>query len=134
MKKSVLLVSTLLLAACASTLRNSPVNQGEPRRVVGTDNDVRIDAEIFGDQLSSSVTIPLKYDVTNSRTAAIAIADLIPETTYDEETQTVTVNIGSEVPGAELLPRLIAIGPGEKKSFSAVARVLFRLLLPDAAR
>ena len=119
--------ATLVLAGCASG-RNTPVNQKEPRRVVGTDNDVRIDAEIYGDQLGSSVTIPLKYDITNSRQAAIAIADMVPETNYDEETQTVTVSIGSEVPGATLLPRLISIAPGEKKSFTTVARV--NILMP----
>jgi hypothetical protein len=126
---SILAAAIFLLAACSTTLRTSPVNQDEPRRVVGTDNDVRVDAEIFGDQLGSSVTIPLKYDVTNSRKLAIAIADMVPETNYDEETQTVTVNIGSEVPGAMLVPRLISIAPGQKKSFSTVARV--NILVPS---
>lgn len=128
MRYPILLAASLLLAACSTTGRPSPVNQNEPRRVVGTDNDVRIDAEIFGDQLGSSVTIPLKYDITNSRKATIAIADMIPETNYDEETQTVTVSIGSEVPGATLVPRLISIGPGQKKSFSTSARV--NILVP----
>lgn len=130
MKRPLLLAAALLLTACAST-KPTPVNRDEARRVVGTDNDVRIDAEIFGDQLASAVNIPLKYDITNSRQAAIAIADMIPETTYDAETQTVTVSIGSEVPGATLLPRLISIGPGQKKSFAAVARV--NILLPAGA-
>lgn len=95
----------------------------EPRRVVGTENDVRIDAQILGDQLSPSIQIPVTYDITNQRPAAIAVADLIPEVTYDEETQIVTVSIGSEVPGVEFLPRLIVIPPGEKRTFKTVARV-----------
>lgn len=127
MRKLILLSAMFLSGACA-TASKTPVNQNEPRRVVGTDNDVRVDAEVVGDQLGSAVALPLKYDITNSRQATIAIADLVPETTYDEETQTVTISIGSEVPGASLLPHLISIKPGEKKSFSAVARV--NIMLP----
>jgi hypothetical protein len=122
-RKTLLLAVSLLLAACATASKPTPVDHKEPRRVVGTDNDVRVDAEIFGDHLMSSITIPVKYDITNNRASMIAVADIIPETTYDEETQTVTMSIGSEVPGETLLPRLIPIHPGEKKSFSTIARV-----------
>ena len=128
MRKLTLLAATLFLVACATANKSGPVNQNEPRRVVGTDNDVRIDAEVFGDVLGASITLPLKYDITNSRQATIAIADLVPETTYDEETRMVTISIGSEVPGETLLPHLISIKPGEKKSFSTVARV--NLMMP----
>ena len=122
MRNSVVTAILLLtLTGCATNTRS--VDMNEPRRVVGTENDVRVDAQIFGERLSTSTTIPVKYDITNQRSEAIAIADLLPEVTYDPDTQTVTVSIGAEVPGAELLPRLIAIAPGEKKSFSTVARV-----------
>ncbi len=122
------MAATILLGACATAKNGTPVNQSEPRRVVGTDNDVRIDAEVFGDVLAASMTLPLKYDITNNRQAAIAIADLVPETTYDEDTRVVTISLGSEVPGTTLLPHLISINPGEKKTFRAVARV--NIMLP----
>lgn len=123
MRNSLLVAATILLGACATSRNGVPINPSEARRVVGTDNDVRIDAEVYGDQLASSITLPLKYEITNNRQAAIAVADLIPETTYDEDTRVVTINLGSEVPGATILPHLISINPGEKKSFTAVARV-----------
>ena len=117
-------LALLLAAACAT----APVNMKEPRRVVGTENNVRIDAEIIGDQLSPSASLPIKYDITNNRPTPIAVADLIPDTTYDPDTQTITVTLGPEVPGEELLPRLALIPPGGKKSFSANAVV--KLVMP----
>lgn len=110
----------LVSAGCATT---KPVNLKEPRRVVGTENDVRIDAEIDADRLSPSQTIKLKYDITNQRSLPIAIADIIPESTYDAETRTVTIGIGTEVPGEQMLPRLMVIAPGERKTFVAVANI-----------
>jgi hypothetical protein len=111
----------LLVVACTST---KPVDMSEPRRVVGTDNDVRIDAEVYGDRLGPNVTLPVKYDVTNHRGTTILIADLIPESSYDSETHMVTISIGAEIPGEQFLPRLIPIRPGERKSFSTAAHVV----------
>lgn len=92
--------------------------------MVGTENDVRIDAEVYGDRLGPNVTLPMKYDVTNHRATTILIADLIPETTYDPETHMVTISIGAEIPGEQFLPRLIPVRPGERKSFSTAAHVV----------
>ena len=95
-----------------------------PRRVVGTESDVRVDAEVFGDHLGPNVTVPLKYDITNHRKTTILIADLIPDASFDPETHMVTISIGSEIPGEEFLPRLIPVRPGEKKSFEASAHIV----------
>jgi len=111
----------LFLVACSST---KPVNMSEPRRVVGTESDVRVDAEVYGDRLGPSVTVPVKYDITNHRQTTILVADLIPESTYDPDTHMVTISIGSEIPGEQFLPRLIPIRPGERKSFSTAAHIV----------
>src|SRR5512147_1306530 len=111
-RKIAVVLLTLLAGACAST---GPVDLEQFRRVVGTENDVRIDAQIYGENLASSIVIPVRYDVTNNRQSTIAIADMVAETSWDQDAQTITVTIGSEVPGASLLPRLIPIAPGEKK-------------------
>lgn len=99
----------------------------EPRRVVGTQNSVRFDAELVGDEVRSGGHVPITYAITNQRSESIAVADLIPETSYDPETQTITVGIGSEVPGMLLLPRLLVIAPGEKKTFTTSARMALAL-------
>ena len=109
----------LLLAACASTA----VDMNEPRRIVGTEELVRVDAQVTGEEIRSGSKVPITYEVTNMRTAAIAIAELVPVTSYDAEAHTFTVTIGSEVPGNELLPRLVEIGPGETQTFRAVATI-----------
>ena len=119
---------TLLLAAACAT---APVNMTEPRRLVGTESDVRVDAEIIGDQLSPAARLPIKYDITNNRTTPIAYADLVPDTNYDPDTQTITVMLGAEVPGEQLLPRLLLILPGEKKTFSTNANV--KVVMPGGS-
>ena len=119
-RASSLILLLFIAAACSTT---QPVNMSEPRRVVGTENDVRIDAEVFGDTLTPNVSIPIKYDISNNRSTTILIADLLLNATYDPDTLTVTVDIGSEIPGEQYLPRLIPIPSGGKKSFSAAAHV-----------
>jgi hypothetical protein len=119
-KRASIALLLFIVAACSST---KPVDMKEPRRVVGTDNDVRIDAEVYGDTLTPNTSIPIKYDITNNRSTTILVADLLLQATYDPDTQTVTVDIGSEIPGEEFLPRLISIPSGGKKSFSGSVHV-----------
>jgi hypothetical protein len=95
----------------------------EPRRMVGTENNVRVDAEIYGEDMVQGSSLSIKYDVTNQRSSPILIADLLPETTYDPDTRMVTINIGSEIPGEEFLPRLISIPSGGRRSFHAGAHI-----------
>jgi hypothetical protein len=120
MKSPLAVVFALLLAGCAST---AAVDMNEPRRIVGTESSIRIDGQIVGEEIQPGAQIPMSYEITNMRSTPIAIAELVPETSYDQDTNTFTVTIGSEVPGNELLPRLIEIAPGEKRTFTTSARV-----------
>jgi len=120
-RRLLLLGLTVTLVACTTT---KPVDMTQSRRVVGTESDVRVDAEVFGDHLGPNVSVPLKYDITNHRKTTILVADLLPDASFDAETHMVTVSIGAEIPGEQFLPRLIPIRPGEKKSFEATAHIM----------
>src|SRR5262249_9563421 len=121
-KRASIVLPLFILVACATTTQKT-VDMKDARRVVGTENDVRIDAEVYGDTLTPNMTIPIKYEITNHRASTILVADLVPLATYDPETLTVTVDIGSEIPGEQFLPRLISIPSGGRKSFSGAAHV-----------
>lgn len=120
-----LLLLAIFTTACGSAI---PVDMDEPRRIVGTESSVRIDAQVIGEEARPGAQIPVTYEITNMRPTPIAIAELVPETAYDVDTHTFTVTIGAEVPGHQLLPRLVEIAPGERKTFTAIAR--FRFILP----
>lgn len=110
------LFAVALLAGCATA---PPVDMSESARLLGQESGVRINAQMFMANIVAQHTpIPITYEIENLREKPIAVADIVPETTYDAEEQTITIAVGSEVPGNEFLPKLIVVGPGEKKSFT----------------
>ena len=127
--RSVFALMLLLAAACSSTTAPTPatapgkINMKQARRMVGTENNVRVDAEIYGEEIRQGTSIAIKYEITNQRSTPILIADLIEQTNYDPETRTVTIDIGSEIPGEEFLPRLISIPSGERRTFNIGANI-----------
>jgi hypothetical protein len=119
------MVPLLLAVAAACASASKPMNEStEPRRAVGTESGVRLDVEVYSEMLTTNASIPIKYEITNHRDKTILVADLLPQGAYDPDTQTVTVNLGTEIPGENFLPRLIAIRPEERKSFSTAAHVI----------
>ncbi|HEV7485365.1 MAG TPA: hypothetical protein VGQ65_06750 [Thermoanaerobaculia bacterium] len=129
MTRSASALMLLLAASCNSTTAPAPattpgkINLKQARRMVGTENDVRVDAEINGEEMRQGVSIAIKYEVTNQRSTPILIADLIAQSNYDPDTRTVTIDVGSEIPGEEFLPRLISIPSGERRTFTIGANI-----------
>jgi hypothetical protein len=121
--RSRLIALTSFLALSCTT---SQVDLDEPRRVVGTADQVRIDAMITGESIDSGTQLPITWEITNHRSVPVAVADLIPETSFDRESGLITVTLGAELPGEALLPRLIEIPPGESKTFRTSARINFQ--------
>jgi hypothetical protein len=114
-----LIVALLTVSGCAT----APVDKDEPRRVVGSEERVRVDAQVFAQRLSANEVVSIAYEIVNGRDEAIAVADLLPSTSYDAESRTLTVEIGSEVPGNEFIPRLQKVASGETKAFTVGARM-----------
>jgi hypothetical protein len=129
MTRSACALMLLLAASCNSTTAPAPattpgkINLKQARRMVGTENDVRVDAEINGEEMRQGASIAIKYEVTNQRSTPILIADLIAQSNYDPDTRTVTIDVGSEIPGEEFLPRLISIPSGERRTFTIGANI-----------
>jgi hypothetical protein len=121
------LIALGLLAGCATA---PPVDMSEPTRLLGQDGGVRINAQLFIQSVSLHTPIPVTYEIENLRDKPIAIADIVPETTFDRDSQTLTITLGSEVPGNEFLPKLVVIDAGSKKSFTTKGKVEF--LMTDA--
>lgn len=114
--RPLVIVAVILLAACSATTAVEPSS----RSVTGVGGDVRVDAEIAAPARSGD-PIEIRYVITNGRPAPISLANLLPQTSFDVGTNTVTVKIGAEAAGAGA--SLVRLAPGEKRSFSTVARL-----------
>ena len=91
------------------------VDFNDPRRALGRDGDIRVDAELAQDAVSANSPITVTYQIQNLSKATIAVADRIADTDFDLESLTVTLSIGAEIPPGTQMPHLVTIHPGEKR-------------------
>src|SRR5687767_2506481 len=89
----------------------------DPRRTVGREDNVRIDAQLVQDTVSPGSVIGIAYQIENLSAAPVAVAAKVASATYDQDTRTITLSIGSEVPDDGKMPHIVTIPPGEKKVF-----------------
>ena len=95
------------------------VDMKDPRRALAREDDVRIDAQVLQQELSSNGPISITWQVQNLSPTPIAIADRTKDVDYDPETGTIVFSVGAEVPDGATMPHLTVIRPGENHVFSA---------------
>src|SRR5438477_4117178 len=105
------------------------VDFNDPRRALGREGDIRVDAELAQDTLSANSPVTVTYQIQNLSKATIAIADKIADTDFDLESLTVTLAIGAEIPPGTQMPHLVTINPGEKRVLTSGA--LLHVAVPN---
>jgi hypothetical protein len=125
-----LIAAIALLHSAAASARG--VDMKDPRRALALEDDIRIDAQLAQDDVFSGSPVSVTYQVQNLTKMPVAIADRICETSYDADSQTITVSIGSEIPNGTTMPHLSIVKPGELRTFAAAATV--HIALPSGAR
>ena len=117
---------SLMGAAVAAAAQ---VDFRDPRRALGREGDIRVDAELAQDAVSPSSPITVTYQIQNLSKAVVAVADKITDTDFDLDSLTVTLAIGAEIPPGTQMPHLVTINPGEKRVLTAGA--LLHVVVPN---
>jgi hypothetical protein len=109
----VLAVAVVVLTAAEANAAG--VDFKDPRRALGREDDIRVDAQLAQDTVSSSSPINVTYQIQNLTSEPIAVADRICDSSFDADTQTITISIGAEVPQGTAMPHLVTIAPGQTR-------------------
>jgi hypothetical protein len=110
-----LFLVAVIVVLYAAGARADGVDMSDPRRALGREDDIRVDAQLVQDTISSSSPLNVRYQIQNFTQRPVAVADRISDVTYDAETATITLSIGAEVPHDGAMPHMVLVGPGEKK-------------------
>src|SRR5437870_2406411 len=127
MRSSSLFLGLAMISAAALAAQ---VDFKDPRRAVGRENDIRVDAELADDVVSLAFPIGVTYQIENLTPDTIAVADKVTDSEYDSESQTITLSIGAEVPTGPFMPHLVTIKPGQKRVFTG--GVFVHVAVPSA--
>lgn len=121
MRSTRLLLFAMSVAIAVAASGADPIDMNDPRRALGREDDVRVDATMLQDTVTSGTPISITYRIENLTAMPVAIAPKSPDVSYDPDTLTITVGIGSEIPADGAMPAITMIKPGEKKTFTAAA-------------
>ena len=113
----------LVIALIATAGHAARIDMKDPRRAVGAEDDVRVDAQLTKEVVSAHSPIGVTYQIHNLSSRTIAVADRLCEASYDSDSATIMLSVGSEVPSGGEMPRLVMIHSGETRTLTAGAMV-----------
>jgi hypothetical protein len=123
-------VAVAVFLLVCSTARAAGVDFKDPRRALGREDDIKVDAQMLQETLSAGSPISVTYQIENLTNAPIAIADKVVDATFDADSQTITVTIGAEIPSGTAMPHLTMIAPGQTRAFRIGASA--QVLIPNS--
>ncbi len=114
--------TAVIVATIGAAAANAAhVDFKDPRRALGREGNVRIDAELAQDTVASNSPLNVTYQIENLSNSTIAVADKVSDATFDVDSRTITLSIGAEVPPGPSMPHLVTINSGEKRVLSGGA-------------
>lgn len=115
------LFAATIVALASTAASAASIDMNDPRRSVGREDDIRIDAQLMTDTVSHGSPVSVTWQIQNFTAVPVAVATRVVDATYDEDSRTITLAIGSEVPPDGRMPAMVLVEPGEKKVFRAAA-------------
>jgi hypothetical protein len=102
---------------CRAAAYAGGVDFKDPRRALGREDDIRVDAEMLQETLSPGAPISITFQIENLTASPIAIADKVTAASFDPDSDTITMSIGAEIPQGAAMPHLTTIAPGQTRTF-----------------
>lgn len=112
------LIAVALTGVMSVAAMAARVDFNDPRRALGREDNIRVDAELEQETVAPNSPITVTYQIENLSQSTIAIADKISDVSFDPDSQTVTLSIGAEIP-PRTMPHLATINAGQKRVFTA---------------
>ncbi|HYK00955.1 MAG TPA: hypothetical protein VE974_04310 [Thermoanaerobaculia bacterium] len=121
------LFAAIVLIHAAAASAAGPIDMDDPRRVVGRENNVRVDALLVQDTITPGSVVGITYQIQNLSDEPVAVASKLVAASYDSDSRTITLALGAEVPQDGKMPQVELIAPGEKKVFRGGATPVLSL-------
>lgn len=111
----VVMASALLAISCSTSSAVSDQKLAKFDRVLGLDDDVRVEATVYRDPRQPYGSVKIVCEIENRRPAPIVVYQIESLPIYDPDTRTFTVNVGAEIPHGDSQP--IEILSAERRTF-----------------
>ena len=129
--KANFVAATIAAVVVSAAADAATIDMNDPLRAKGREGDVRIDAQLVTDAVSPGAPVGVTWQIQNFTESPVAVATKVVDASYDADSRTITLTIGSEVPEDGNMPQMVLVAPGEKKVFRAAATPA---IPPGAAR